>query len=151
MLAELAVANAAFGVIKSAISNSRELASVGKQIGDWIGAEETLKERADTDKNSVLNKVLGKESNDFESFLALDKLKEQRRELESHMRLYGRPGLFDSWVLYQAEARKSRRAAAKRQAIERQEMRELVTTVIVIAVFVGLTIVGLYFFLNSGI
>ena len=116
-----------------------------------IGAEETLKERADTDKNSVLNKVLGKESNDFESFLALDKLKEQRRELESHMRLYGRPGLFDSWVLYQAEARKSRRAAAKRQAIERQEMRELVTTVIVIAVFVGLTIVGLYFFLNSGI
>ncbi len=151
MLAELAVANAAFGVIKSAISNSRELASVGKQIGDWIGAEETLKERADTDKNSVLNKVLGKESNDFESFLALDKLKEQRRELESHMRLYGRPGLFDSWVLYQAEARKSRRAAAKRQAIERQEMRELVTTVIVIAGFVGLTIVGLYFFLNSGI
>jgi|TARA_R110000822_G_scaffold14935_1_gene52032 hypothetical protein len=151
VLAELAVANAAFGVIKSAISNSRELASVGKQIGDWIGAEETLKERADTDKNSVLNKVLGKESNDFESFLALDKLKEQRRELESHMRLYGRPGLFDSWVLYQAEARKSRRAAAKRQAIERQEMRELVTTVIVIAGFVGLTIVGLYFFLNSGI
>lgn len=151
MLAELAVANAAFGVIKSAISNSRELASVGKQIGDWIGAEETLKERADTDKNSVLNKVLGKESNDFESFLALDKLKEQRRELESHMRLYGRPGLFDSWVLYQAEARKSRRAAAKRQAIERQEMRELVTTVIVIAGFIGLTIVGLYFFLNSGI
>lgn len=151
MLAELAVANAAFGVIKSAISNSRELASVGKQIGDWIGAEETLKERADTDKNSVLNKVMGKESNDFESFLALDKLKEQRRELESHMRLYGRPGLFDSWVLYQAEARKSRRAAAKRQAIERQEMRELVTTVIVIAGFVGLTIVGLYFFLNSGI
>tara|TARA_R110000851_G_scaffold104704_1_gene222488 strand:+ start:16 stop:471 length:456 start_codon:yes stop_codon:yes gene_type:complete len=151
VLAELAVANAAFGVIKSAISNSRELASVGKQIGDWIGAEETLKERADTDKNSVLNKVMGKESNDFESFLALDKLKEQRRELESHMRLYGRPGLFDSWVLYQAEARKSRRAAAKRQAIERQEMRELVTTVIVIAGFVGLTIVGLYFFLNSGI
>jgi|TARA_R110002111_G_scaffold153717_2_gene220657 hypothetical protein len=151
VLAELAVANAAFGVIKSAISNSRELASVGKQIGDWIGAEETLKERADTDKNSVLNKVLGKESNDFESFLALDKLKEQRRELESHMRLYGRPGLFDSWVLYQAEARKSRRAAAKRQAIERQEMRELVTTVIVIAGFIGLTIVGLYFFLNSGI
>lgn len=151
MLAELAVANAAFGVIKSAISNSRELASVGKQIGDWIGAEETLKERADTDKKSVVNKFLGKDSNDFESFLALDKLKEQRRELESHMRLYGRPGLYDAWTLYQAEARKSRRAAAKRLAIEQQEMKELIMTIVVAVSFVSLFGVGIYFFMFSGI
>ena len=48
MLAELAVANAAFGVIKSAIGNGRDLAAVGKQIGDWIGAEEQLKSNADS-------------------------------------------------------------------------------------------------------
>ena len=145
MLAELAVANAAFGVIKTAIGNGRDLAAVGKQIGDWIGAEEKLKSQADQDKNSVFNKFMGKETNDFESFLALDKIKEQRRELESHMRLYGRPGLFDDGILYQVEARKSRRAAAKKRQPDAEEMREN------ILVFGGLltlvlSIVGVFYY-----
>tara|TARA_R110001592_G_scaffold134343_1_gene350050 strand:- start:8 stop:457 length:450 start_codon:yes stop_codon:yes gene_type:complete len=148
MLAELAVANAAFGVIKSAIGNGRDLAAVGKQIGDWIGAEEQLKSKSEADKNSIFGKFMGKDTNDFESFLALDKIKEQRRQLESHMRLYGRPGLFDDWVLYQAESRKSRRAAAKQRVKDREELTEnlmiLGGLVLLVALLVGAT----YYLLN---
>ena len=36
MLAELAAANAAFGVIKSFVSNGKELASCGKHISDFV-------------------------------------------------------------------------------------------------------------------
>ena len=129
MLAELAMANAAFGVIKTAIGNGRDLAQVGKQIGDWIGAEESLKQRADTDKKSVFNKMMGKDTNDFESFLALDKMKEQRRQLESHMRLYGRPGLFDDWVVFQGQARKARRDAEIRRRKEKEEFQETVMVI----------------------
>ena len=43
MLAELAAANAAFGVIKSFISNGKDLASCGKQISDFVFAKEQLK------------------------------------------------------------------------------------------------------------
>jgi hypothetical protein len=59
---------------------------------------------------------MGKDTADFESFLALDQIKEQRRQLESHMRLYGRPGLYDSWVEYQGQARKARKAAERAAA-----------------------------------
>ena len=40
MLAELAAANAAFGVIKSFVSNGKELASCGKHISDFVFAKE---------------------------------------------------------------------------------------------------------------
>ena len=42
MLAELAAANAAFGVIKSFVSNGKELASCGKQIADFVFAKEKI-------------------------------------------------------------------------------------------------------------
>lgn len=148
MLAELAVANAAFGVIKTAIGNGRDLAAVGKQIGDWIGAEEKLKTQTEADKNSIFNKFMGKDTNDFESFLALDQIKEQRRQLESHMRLYGRPGLFDDWVLYQAEARKSRRAAAKQRVKDREELQENLM-ILGGLVFLVCVLIGLFYYLYT--
>ena len=42
MLAELAAANAAFSVIKNFVSNGKELASCGKQIGDFVFAKEQI-------------------------------------------------------------------------------------------------------------
>lgn len=152
MLAELAMANAAFGVIKTAIGNGRDLAQVGKQIGDWVGAEESLKQQADTDKNSIFNKVMGKDTNDFESFLALDQIKEQRRQLESHMRLYGRPGLYDSWVEYQSRARKSRKEARIKRAREREEFTQAALVVGGCVILFAITAVVLYFlYINSNL
>lgn len=152
MLAELAMANAAFGVIKTAIGNGRDLAQVGKQIGDWVGAEESLKQQADTDKNSIFNKVMGKDTNDFESFLALDQIKEQRRQLESHMRLYGRPGLYDSWVEYQSMARKSRKEARIKRAREREEFTQAALVVGGCLILFAVAAVVLYFlYINSNL
>jgi len=152
VLAELAMANAAFGVIKTAIGNGRDLAQVGKQIGDWVGAEESLKQQADTDKNSIFNKVMGKDTNDFESFLALDQIKEQRRQLESHMRLYGRPGLYDSWVEYQSMARKSRKEARIKRAREREEFTQTMLVVGGCVILFAITAVVLYFlYINSNL
>ena len=53
MLAELAAANAAFGVIKSAITNSKELVDVSKSIAAFVGAEDDLKAKADKRKKSM--------------------------------------------------------------------------------------------------
>ena len=35
--------------------------------------------------------MLGKEASDFEEFMALEKIKQQKDQLQSMMRLYGRP------------------------------------------------------------
>jgi hypothetical protein len=91
MLAELAAASAAYSTIKTAISQGRELFDVGKQISDFVYAEEDLRAKAEAKKKSPINRVLGKESSDFEEFMALEKIKQQKDQLQSMMRLYGRP------------------------------------------------------------
>jgi type I site-specific restriction-modification system R (restriction) subunit len=146
MLAEIAMANAAFGVIKSAVQNGRDLAQCGKSISDFLNAEDKVKNKAEGDKNSIFKKVMGKDTDDFESFIALDKIKEQRRQLESHMRLYGRPGLYDSWVEYQAQARKARKEAEKQRQKDREEFIEAVSIFLGVVVFLGIAISGIYLF-----
>jgi len=146
MLAEIAMANAAFSVIKSAVQNGRELAQCGKSISDFLSAEDSLKDKAESDKKSIFKKVMGKDTADFESFLALDQIKEQRRQLESHMRLYGRPGLYDSWVEYQGQARKARKAAEKQRQKEREELIEAISIFAGVILIFGLAIGGPYLF-----
>jgi|13_taG_2_1085334.scaffolds.fasta_scaffold10194_2 hypothetical protein len=146
MLAELAAANAAFGVIKQAIANSRELADVGKSIASFVSAEEDLKAKAEAKKKNPLNKMLGKDATDFEEFLALEKINQQKAQLQSHMRLYGRPGMYDAWVEYQAKARKARKDAIKQREKERQEMIEILSWIFIIVVIWGGLGTGLYYY-----
>ena len=146
MLAEIAMANAAFGVIKSAVQSGLELAQCGKSISDFLSAEDSLKDKTEVDKKSVFNKIMGKDTNDFESFLALDQIKEQRRQLESHMRLYGRPGLYDSWVEYQGQVRKARKEAERQRLKEREELIEGISLFLGVAALLGLAGGGAYLF-----
>ena len=146
MLAEIAAANAAFGVIKQAIANSRELADVGKSIASFVSAEEDLKAKAEAKKKNPLNKMLGKDATDFEEFLALEKINQQKAQLQSHMRLYGRPGMYDAWVEYQAKARKARKDAIKQREKERQELLELLAWIFIVVVIWGGLGAGLYYY-----
>ena len=109
MIAELAAFNAGFAVVKQCIANGRELTDAMNAIGQMVGAKEDLKRRGEKKKKSVLSILGGKTENDFEEFMALEKIKETEKELTSIMKLYGRPGLHDDWVRFQAEARKKRR------------------------------------------
>jgi len=137
MLAELAACSAAYSTIKKAISQGRELIDVGRSVGAFVSAEEDLKAKVEKKKNSVFTKVLGKAGDDFEEFLALDKLKEQKRELESHMRLYARPGMYDDWVAYQGQMRKQRKEALRIKQKEAEELREMLTWIFIIVVIWG--------------
>ena len=114
MLAELAAANAAFSVIKSFVSNGKELANCGKQISDFVFAKEQIQKKASKQK------AKGAGGADLEEFMALEQIKEKEAELKKMMIYLGRPGLWQDWQQFQAEARKSRRyqekMAEKRQA-----------------------------------
>ena len=119
MLAELAAANAAFGVIKSFISNGKELASCGKQISDFVFAKEQI------EKKAKKQKAKGVRANDLEEFMALEKIKQQEEELKQIMIYVGRPGLWQDWQKFQAEARKSRRYAEKMAQRRKEELFEM--------------------------
>ena len=110
MLAELAAANAAFAVIKQAVSNGKEIA--GSAIAEFVGAKEKLQAKA-------AKKGGG---SDLEEFMALEKIKEQEEQLKQIMIYAGRPGLWHDWQRFQAKARVARReaeiaAVAKRKKI----------------------------------
>ena len=119
MLAELAAANAAFGVIKSFISNGKELASCGKQISDFVFAKEQI------EKKAKKQRAKGVRTNDLEEFMALEKIKQQEEELKQIMIYAGRPGLWQDWQRFQAEARKSRRYAEKMAQRRKEELLEM--------------------------
>jgi hypothetical protein len=135
MLAELAAANAAFGVIKSFISNGKELSGCAKQISDFVFSKEAI------EKNLKKKKAKGIGGGDLEEFMALEQIREKEEELKKMMIYLGRPGLWQDWQQFQAEARKSRRYQEKMAEKRREEIMEYVgysIGFIVIVFFAGL-------------
>ena len=135
MLAELAAANAAFGVIKSFISNGKELSGCAKQISDFVFSKEAI------EKNLKKKKAKGIGGGDLEEFMALEQIREKEEELKQMMIYLGRPGLWQDWQEFQAEARKSRRYQEKMAAKRHAEIMEYVgysVGFIIIIFFAGL-------------
>ncbi len=134
MLAELAAANAAFSVIKSFISNGKELTGCAKHISDFVFAKEEIQKKAQKQKSKGGGA-------DLEEFMALEQIREKEEELKKMMIYIGRPGLWQDWQEFQAEARKSRRYQEK-MAIKRQaEIMEYVgygIGFVIIVFFAGL-------------
>ena len=139
MLAELAAANAAFGVIKSFISNGKELASCGKQISDFVFAKEEIERKAKKQR------AKGVRTNDLEEFMALEELKQKEEELKQIMIYAGRPGLWADWQKFQAEARKSRRYAEKMAQKRKEELLEITGYSIAFIALLALGGIILYF------
>ena len=75
MLAELAAFNAGFAVVKQVIANGRDLSDAASAIGKMVGAKEDIKRRHNKQKSSVMSFLGGKKENDFEEFMALEKIK----------------------------------------------------------------------------
>ena len=134
MLAELAAANAAFSVIKSFISNGKELTGCAKHISDFVFAKEAIQKKANKQKSKGGGA-------DLEEFMALEEIREKEEELKKMMIYLGRPGLWQDWQEFQAEARKSRRYQEKMAAKRQEETMEYIgygLGFIVIIFFAGL-------------
>ena len=124
MIAELAAFNAGFAVVKQFVANGKDLGDAMGAIGQMVGAKEDLLRRGQKKKKSVLSVLGGKTENDFEEFMALEKIKQLEKDLTSMMKLYGRPGLHDDWIRFQAEARKQRRQQALEDKKRKEQMWE---------------------------
>ena len=117
MLLELAAANAAYKTISTFIANGKELGDCIGSISKLVGAEEDMRARGNRKKSSAWAKIMGKDSDDMEEFMALQKCAENRKNLESLMRLYSPPGTWDAFIDVEAKMRIKR----KRQAEEREQ------------------------------
>jgi len=115
MLAELAIANAAFQVIKQTLSNGGELLSAGKAVGEYFGAEKEIAKKVESGSGNVL-----------EAFQAKEQLKRQEEELKYMLNKQRLQGYSDflafkaqySRDLKEAEKLKARKKYARQKAIE---------------------------------
>jgi len=149
ILESIAAANAAYSVIKTALSNGKETAGLIGAVGKFLGAEEDVKDAINKKKNNPLRSIAGGQQGDWEEFQHLENLKQKRAELESYCRLYAPPGTWDRWQQWQAEARKQRQAAKKAQQKAYEQKIEIlqITTGIVLsitAVVIGVFYLGKY-------
>ena len=134
MLAEIAIANAAFGVIKNAISNGQELHSVANQVTSYFDSKSTIAKKA---KN-------GGNKSDMEAFMALEGLKEQETELREIMQWAGRANMYDDWLQFQADCKRARMQDEKAQeyasAKQKQHVIEFFT--VLCTAVVAIPVVG---------
>ena len=135
MLAELAAANAAFAIIKQAVSNGRDLANAGSAIADFVGAKEELRRKGEKKKRSPFSG-----GGDLEEFMALEKIKEQEEQLREVMVWAGRPGMWADWQKFQTEARKARQKAEAARARRKKKIIEV--TLLTLLGIVGLGVLG---------
>ena len=145
ILESIAAASAAYEVIKTAINQGREGAGLIGAVGKFLSAEEDIKEAVQRKKNSPLTAITGGEEGDWEEFQALEQIREQRKELESYIRLYGKAGQWDRWIQWQAEARKQRAAAKRAAEKAREERLEKIQVATIIILAITSVVVGVYY------
>ena len=145
ILETIMAANAAYAVIKECISNGRESANLMSSVGKFLNAEEELKEAVQKKKNNPLTAITGGAEGDWEEFQHLETIREQRKELESYIRLYGKPGQWDRWIAWQAEARKQRQAAKRAADKAREERLEQIQVATGIILAITSVVLGIYY------
>lgn len=120
MIAELAAANAAFAVIKHAVANAGDIMAAGQKLFDYFDAKAAIQRKAN-ERAQGNGSTEG--SSDWEEFQALEQLKAQEEHLRESMIYAGRPGLWDDWLKFQAEAARRRKAAQEAEIKRKKALR----------------------------
>ena len=129
MLAELAIANAAFGVIKQALTNGKELFDAGDAVNDYFKAENDIaKEVESKGKGSAL-----------EAYQAQQLLRKQEDELKFMLNKQGLLG-YSNFLQFKAEWARDQKEQAKLAARKRYQKAKALEENVALALKVGGTI-----------
>lgn len=117
MLAELAIANAAFSVIKETVQNGGDIMAAGKSVFDFFDNKTQIAQKAN------------KSGSDSEAFFALEQIKQNEIQLKEMFIYQGRAGLWDDWLAFQVEARKKREAEARAAALAKRKRIQTIKSI----------------------
>ena len=134
MLAELAVANAAFKVIKMTISNGKDIASAGAAISKYFGAEKAINKQVKSGTGNVM-----------EAFQAQEQLKKNEKDLEYMLNKQRLHGYVDF-----CKFRKQYNAGLKIQAIKQKKANakaneSTMTIALSVGIFLLIAVAGGFF------
>ena len=132
MLAELAIANAAFSIIKESVQSGGEIIAASQHLYSFF------------DNKAAIAKKASQSGSDSEAFFALEQIKQHEIQLKEMMIYQGRGGLWDEWLAFQVEARKTREAVARAIVLKKRKRIQAIKDVLTgVAVFLlGVTGIG---------
>ena len=143
MIAELAAANAAYDVIKQSIQNGQEIYEAAEAMAKYFGLKQEIQRKAHEH---------GYKS-DLEAFMAAEQLKAQEEELKQMMIYQGRGGMWNDWLQYQAQMKRSREEAERERirAVQKRKAMLIDGTLVGLAVVGIIVCVGIFFWIISTI
>ena len=136
MLAELAIANAAFSVIKQTLSNGKEIADAGSALTKYFGASQAIEQKAKLGTGDVLAAYQAKQA-----------IEKQEKELEFMLNKQGLLGYYKYQQFRDEFFKKQKDAAVKKRVKAKKlqgnlEVGFIITffTVVFIGAFVGVLV-----------
>ena len=138
-ISALATATSAFNLIKQGFSVGRDVESMGKDLGRWMGAMSDLKKAHEyTQKPPLFKKIFNAgsvEEEAMQAFLAKKKAEDMRDELRQLISFTRGPSAWQELINMEAQIRKDRQKAIYDQKERRRKVIEysLATLLILLA------------------
>jgi molecular chaperone GrpE (heat shock protein) len=143
MLAELAAANAAFDVIKQTLQNGKEIYDAGEALAEYFGLKNEIQKRAHEH---------GYKS-DIQAFMAAEQLAAKEAELKEMMIYQGRGGMWDDWLAFQSEMKRSREEEEREKRIAKQKRKRTIVNFFMYSLYavLGVLVVSSAIFITLAI
>tara|TARA_R110002096_G_scaffold312140_1_gene506416 strand:+ start:41 stop:466 length:426 start_codon:yes stop_codon:yes gene_type:complete len=119
MLAELAIANAAFQVIKQTLSNGKEIADAGSALTKYFGASQAIEQKAKLGTGDVLAAYQAKQA-----------IERQEKELEFMLNKQGLLGYY-KYQQFRDEFRKKQKDESAKRKIQKAKLDSTINDVLI--------------------
>ena len=140
MLAELAIANAAFSVIKQTLSNGKEIADAGSALTKYFGASQAIEQKAKLGTGDVLAAYQAKQA-----------IERQEKELEWMLNKQSIQGYY-KYCQFRDEFRKKQKDAAKKQKIKNAKINSTINDVLIalgIVIIIVAAAFGVFYYIRT--
>jgi len=141
----IAAATTAFNAIKKGFSIGRDVESMSKDLGRWMGAIQDVKDGHKKSKGRTFGSV---EEEALETFAAKKQAEQMERELRNFVNLSHGPSAWNEVIRIQADIRlKKKEAIAEAKKIQAQRIENIILGVLVVF-FLGAVGAVLYLVLS---
>jgi len=141
----IAAATTAFNAIKKGFSVGRDVESMSKDLGRWMGAIQDVKDGHKKSKGRSFGSV---EEEALETFAAKKKAEQMERELRNFVNLSHGPSAWNEVIRIQADIRlKKKEAIAEAKKLQAKRIENIILGVLVIF-FLGAVGAVLYLVLS---
>ena len=144
-ISAIGVATTAYNAIKKGFQVGKEIESMSKDLGRWMGAIQEVKEGHKKEKGRSFGSV---EEEALESFAALKKAQQMENELRNFVNLNYGPNAWNEVIRIQVNIRKKKKEAIEEAKRKQAQMVENIILGVLVVFFLGAVGAVLYLILS---